>query len=40
MNELSLGLELMAYGLTGVFAVLIMFFGIIKLLVKLFPYKE
>ena len=40
MNELGLGLELMMYGLTGVFAVLIMFYFVIKLLLKVFPYKE
>lgn len=40
MNELGLGIELMMYGLTGVFVVLIMFFFVIKLLLKIFPYKE
>jgi len=40
MNELGLGVELMIYGLTGVFAVLIMFFFVIKLLIKVFPYKD
>lgn len=40
MNELGLGVELMMYGLTGVFVVLIMFFFVIKLLLKIFPYKE
>ncbi|HSN65919.1 MAG TPA: OadG-related small transporter subunit [Fusibacter sp.] len=39
MYEFGLGLELMAYGLTGVFAVLILFFIVIKLLLKVFPYK-
>ena len=40
MNELGLGIELMMYGLTGVFVVLIMFYFVIKLLLKVFPYKE
>jgi Na+-transporting methylmalonyl-CoA/oxaloacetate decarboxylase gamma subunit len=40
MNELGLGVELMMYGLTGVFVVLIMFYFVIKLLLKVFPYKE
>jgi len=40
MNEFGLGLELMAYGLTGVFAVLILFFIVIKLLLAIFPHKS
>ncbi len=40
MNELKLGLELMLYGLIGVFVVLILFFFVIKLLTTVFPYKE
>ncbi len=40
MNELGLGVELMMYGLTGVFVVLILFYFVIKLLLKVFPYKE
>ena len=40
MTEFQMGLELMLYGLSGVFAVLILFYGVIKLLVKIFPYKE
>ncbi len=39
MDEFGLGLELMAYGLTGVFVVLILFFIVIKLLLIVFPYK-
>lgn len=33
------GLMLMLYGLTGVFTVLMVFYFIIKILVKIFPYK-
>ncbi|MDH8677780.1 OadG-related small transporter subunit [Fusibacter bizertensis] len=40
MNELELGLELMGYGLAGVFIVLILFFIVIKILVKIFPSRE
>ncbi|GAB6106439.1 OadG-related small transporter subunit [Fusibacter bizertensis] len=39
MNEFNLGLELMGYGLAGVFIVLILFFIVIKVLVKMFPIK-
>jgi hypothetical protein len=30
-------LEVMGFGLTGVFAVLALFFGLVKLMIKLFP---
>lgn len=40
MKELMLGVELMIYGLIGVFSVLILFFFVIKLLTTVFPYKE
>ena len=40
MTEFQMGLELMLYGLAGVFVVLILFFVVIKLLVAIFPYKE
>jgi Na+-transporting methylmalonyl-CoA/oxaloacetate decarboxylase gamma subunit len=40
MSEFYLGLELMGYGLAGVFIVLILFFIVIKMLIKIFPYKE
>ncbi len=39
MHELELGLELMGYGLVGVFTVLILFYFMIRVLVKVFPYK-
>lgn len=40
MDHLNLGFQLMAYGLAGVFVVLILFYIMIKLLLKIFPYKE
>ena len=39
MSDIMMGLQLMGYGLAGVFLVLILFYGIIRLMVKLFPYK-
>jgi Na+-transporting methylmalonyl-CoA/oxaloacetate decarboxylase gamma subunit len=36
---MSLGLQLMVYGLAGVFTVLIVFFFVSKALVYLFPYR-
>jgi hypothetical protein len=39
MEQFNLGVQLMAYGLTGVFTVLIVYFVMIKALVWLFPYK-
>ncbi|NLY18599.1 MAG: OadG family protein [Clostridiaceae bacterium] len=38
MSDLSLGLQLMEYGLAGVFLVLILFYVLIIILMKLFPY--
>ena len=40
MNEIQLGLLLMAYGLVGTFVALALFFLIIKLLGKIFPEKK
>lgn len=40
MNEMSLGLQLMGLGLIGVFSVLILFYGTIKLIMKLFANKK
>ena len=40
MAQLGLGLQLMVYGLIGVFMVLIVFFGMIKALIKLFPARD
>jgi Na+-transporting methylmalonyl-CoA/oxaloacetate decarboxylase gamma subunit len=39
MSDISLGLQLMQYGLAGVFLVLILFYFMIKALMKLFPYQ-
>ena len=39
MNDLNLGFQLMLYGLTGVFSVLILFYFTIVILNKLFPGK-
>ncbi|NLN63889.1 MAG: OadG family protein [Clostridiaceae bacterium] len=39
MSDISLGLQLMQYGLAGVFLVLILFYVLITLLVKIFPYR-
>ncbi len=39
MDKLGLGIQLMMYGLAGVFTVLILFYGMITGLMKLFPYK-
>lgn len=38
MNDISLGYQLMGYGLAGVFLVLILFYVLIIVLMKLFPY--
>lgn len=40
MSEISLGLELMKYGLLGVFSVLILFYVMIFALMKIFPYRN
>ncbi|MBP7175946.1 MAG: OadG family protein [Thermoclostridium sp.] len=39
MSEISMGLQLMAYGLAGVFVVLILFYFMIMLMMKIFPYR-
>jgi Na+-transporting methylmalonyl-CoA/oxaloacetate decarboxylase gamma subunit len=39
MNEMYLGVQLMGIGLAGVFTVLIVFYAVIRLLVKFFPDK-
>lgn len=39
MSDLSLGIQLMGMGLVGVFSVLILFYGTIRLIMKLFPHK-
>lgn len=38
MSDISLGLQLMEYGLAGVFLVLILFYILIIFLMKIFPY--
>jgi len=38
MNDISLGYQVMVYGLAGVFLVLILFYALIGVLMKLFPY--
>lgn len=40
MDQFGLGLQLMLYGLIGVFTVLIVYFVMIKVLVQIFPYKS
>ena len=40
MNDISQGFELMLYGLSGVFSVLILLYILIVVLVKAFPYKS
>ncbi len=39
MNDIALGIRLMEYGLTGVFLVLILFYAMITLLMKILPYR-
>lgn len=39
MSEISMGLQLMGYGLTGVFLVLILFYAMILLMMKIFPHR-
>ena len=39
MEQFNLGVQLMIYGLIGVFTVLVVYFVMIKALVRLFPYK-
>lgn len=40
MNNLTLGWQLMGYGLAGVFTTLMAFILVIKLVTRLFPVKE
>jgi hypothetical protein len=40
MTDIMLGVQLMGYGLIGVFAVLAVFYGLIVAIRKLFPYKD
>lgn len=40
MNDLSLGWQLMGYGLAGVFTTLVAFILVIVLITKLFPDKK
>lgn len=39
-SDLQKGLLVMATGISGVFIVLILFYFMIKILIKLFPYKK
>ncbi|HAA25468.1 MAG TPA: hypothetical protein DCE11_05025 [Ruminiclostridium sp.] len=39
MDDVVLGMQLMQYGLSGVFLVLILFYGVITLLMKALPYR-
>ena len=39
MDKLGLGIQLMLYGLAGVFTVLVLFYAMIVGLMKMFPYK-
>lgn len=39
MSDVSMGLQLMGYGLAGVFLVLILFYVMILLMMKIFPYR-
>ena len=40
MTNIQLGVELMGYGLIGVFSVLLIFMGSIKLLTVVFPPRD
>lgn len=40
MSLMQMGLQLMGYGLVGVFSVLLIFMGFIKLLTTVFPEKD
>lgn len=40
MNDINLGIQLMGFGILGTFTVLILFYFIIKILMKVFPYKS
>jgi len=37
MNDLLLGFQVMGYGLAGVFSVILILYGVIKILGHLFP---
>jgi len=39
MKDIGLGLEMMLYGIGTTFLILILFYFVVKLLVKLFPEK-
>jgi len=39
MNDIFLGIQLLEYGLSGVFLVLILFYAVITLMMKILPYK-
>jgi len=39
MDDIVLGVQLMEYGLSGVFLVLILFYAVITLMMKALPYK-
>ena len=39
IKGISMGLQLMGYGLTGVFLVLILFYAMILLMMKIFPHR-
>jgi Na+-transporting methylmalonyl-CoA/oxaloacetate decarboxylase gamma subunit len=40
MNDIFLGIQLLQYGLSGVFLVLILFYAIITLLMRALPYQS
>jgi Na+-transporting methylmalonyl-CoA/oxaloacetate decarboxylase gamma subunit len=40
MTDIFLGLQLMEYGLGGVFLVLILFYAMIAVMMKVLPYKD
>lgn len=40
MSDISLGLKLMVYGLLGTFSVIILFYIVILILMKIFPYRD
>ncbi|NLM10984.1 MAG: hypothetical protein GX213_09500 [Clostridiaceae bacterium] len=40
MSDIALGLELMKYGLLGTFSVIVLFYLMITILMKIFPYRN
>ncbi len=40
MDDIALGIQLMEYGLAGVFLVLILFYFVITALMKILPYTD